>query len=82
MAKLNLTFSTNAGDLTDDFPENQPLHAIKRVVMGKLKLDTSQADQFCLTDGGNQIDEDKPIGELGLQPGAVIVLERCEAIKI
>ena len=47
--KISLTFSTTAGDLKEDFPTNQPLHATKREVMARLKLDPSKADEFIVT---------------------------------
>ena len=82
MDKLHLIFTTNAGDLEDDFPANQPLHAVKRQVMAKLKLDPSKADEFLVTLNGNPLDESKKLGELGLSDGAMLVIERKEVIKI
>ena len=82
MAKVHLIFSTTAGDLEDDFPANQPLHALKREVMGRLHLDPSQADQFMVTVEGNPLDESKTLAELGLQEGAILLIERREAVKI
>ena len=46
--RIRITISTTAGDLEDDFAINQPLHALKREVMGRLKLDPSQAGDFVL----------------------------------
>ncbi len=63
---IKLTFATTAGDLEDVFPANQPLHAIKSEVMGRLKLDPSQADQFVITLEGNTLDEQMTLGQLGL----------------
>lgn len=80
--KIHLIFSTTAGDLEEDFPANQPLHATKREVMGRLKLDPSQADQFVVTLNGNILDEGKPLGDLGIPAGSVLIIERREAIKI
>ncbi len=82
MNKLHLTFSTTAGDLEEDFSTNQPVHALKREVMGRLKLDPSQADQFLVTLDGNPLDEAKTLGELGVPQDAVLVIERREAVKI
>jgi hypothetical protein len=80
--KIHLTFSTTAGDLEDDFPLNQPLHALKREVMGRLKLDPSQADQFVVTLDGNLLDEGKTLADLNLQPNVILVIERREVVKI
>jgi predicted Rdx family selenoprotein len=80
--KITLTFSTTAGDLKDDFPMNQPLHATKREVMARLKLDPHQADQFIVTLNGNPLDEQKTLGELGIPAGSVLIIERREVVKI
>ncbi len=80
--KVHITFSTTAGDLEEDFPVNQPLHAIKREVMGRLKLDPSQADQFVVTLNGNVLDEQKKLSELGIPENAILVIERREVTKI
>jgi hypothetical protein len=80
--KLHLIFSTTAGDLEDDFPANQPLHATKRAVMGRLKLDPAKADEFVVTLGGNILDESKVLGALGLTSGSVLVIERRDVTKI
>jgi hypothetical protein len=80
--KIHLTFSTTAGDLEDDFPLNQPLHAVKREVMAKLKLDPSQADQFTVTLKGNPLDEGQTLRALAVQEGAVLVIERRDVTKI
>lgn len=82
MHRIHVTFSTTAGDLEDDFAVNQPLHALKREVMGRLKLDPSQADQFLVTLDGNTLDESKTLAELNVPENAVLVLERREAVKI
>lgn len=80
--KIQITFSTTGGDLEDEFPLNQPLHALKREIMGRLKLDPSQADQFVVTLDGNTLDEAKKLGELGIPANAVLMLERREVVKI
>ncbi len=80
--KLHLTFSTTAGDLEDDFPLNQPLKAVKREVMARLKLDVSKADEFVVVFQGNPLDEAKNLGELNLPDNAVLTIERRELVKI
>jgi hypothetical protein len=80
--QIELTFSTTAGDLVSEFPLNQPLHALKREVMGRLKLNPSEADQFVVTLNGNPLDEGKTLAELNLPPKAVLVIERREVVKI
>jgi len=71
--RIEVTFSTTAGDLTDTFPTHQPLHALKREVMARLKLDPSQADQFVVTLDGNPLDESKSLGALGVAEKVVLV---------
>lgn len=80
--RLHLTFSTTAGDLEEDFPVNQPLHALKREVMARLKLDPSQADQFVVTLNGNPLDETKNFADLNIPKEAVLVIERRDVVKI
>jgi hypothetical protein len=79
--KVRVTFSTTAGDLEDDFPANQPLHALKGEVMARLKLDVSKADEFVVVLQGNPLDE-KTLGELNIPDNAVLTIERRELIKI
>ena len=80
--RIKVTFSTNAGDLVEEFPANQPLHALKREVMGRLKLDPSQADQFVVSFNGQLLDENKTLAELAIPSGAILVIERREVVKI
>lgn len=80
--KIHITISTNAGDLEDDFPINQPLHALKREAMGRLKLDPSTADQFVLTLNGTPLDESQTLKGANVPENAVLVLERKEVVKI
>lgn len=79
---IQVTFSTTAGDLGENFPVNQPLHALKREVMGRLKLDPSQADQFVVSLNGNVLDESKSLADLGVAAGSILVIERREVVKI
>lgn len=79
---IHLTFSTTAGDLEEDFQLNQPLHAVKRQVMAKLKLDPSQADQFIVTLDGVPLDETKTLSELNVPNNSILVIERKEVVKI
>lgn len=80
--RIKITFSTTAGDLEDDFPLNQPLDAMKREVMAKLKLDPSQADKFVVVFNGNPLDEAKTLAELAVAAGSVLTIERREVVKI
>jgi hypothetical protein len=80
--RIRVTFSTTAGDLTDEFPVNQPLHALKHEVMARLKLDPSQADQFVVTLAGNPLDESKSLGALGVAENAILVIGRRDVVKI
>jgi len=80
--RIDLTFSTTAGDLVDTFPLDQPLAALKREVMGRLRLDLSKADEFVVTLDGNPLDETKTLRQLGVAERAVLVIERREVVKI
>ena len=82
MDKITLTFGTTAGDFTDDFATNQRLGAVKKVVMAKLKLDPSQAEQFVVTLDGEPLDESKTLAELGLTDNLTLTLERHDVVKI
>lgn len=79
---ISITISTSAGDLTEDFPANQPLNAIKHEVMGRLKLDPSQADKFVLVRDGQPLDESQSLSQLDIPAGTLLVLERKEVVKI
>ncbi len=61
---------------------NHPLHALKREVMARLKLDPSQADKFVVTHQGIVLDEGKSLGELNIPAGAILVIERKDVVKI
>ena len=80
--KIKLVFATTAGDLEDEFPLNQPLHAVKQRVMMELKLDPSQAKEFCVTFDGNPLDEQSKLADLGLQDCTILTIERCDVTKI
>lgn len=80
--RIEITFSTTAGDLEDEFPVNQPLEALKREVMARLKLDPSQAAQFVVVLNGNLLDEAKTLAELGIVAGSLLTIERREVVKI
>jgi hypothetical protein len=80
--RIHLTFSTTAGDLEHEFPVNQPLHALKREVMGRLKLDSSNANDFVVVFAGNLLDDHKTLRELSVPEDAILVIERRELVKI
>lgn len=77
-----MTFSTTAGDLDDEFPANQPLHALKTSVMARLQLDPSTAADFIVTYKGQPLEEQKALGDLAIPDGAVLFIERREVVKI
>ena len=80
--KIKLIISTTAGDLEAEFPLNQPLHAIKKEAMGKLHLDPSTSADFVFSANGTTLDESKPLADLGLHDGEVLILERKEVVKV
>ena len=80
--KIHITFTTTGGDLEGDFPSNQPLHALKREIMGRVKFDPNTADQFVVTFQGTVLDESKSLSDLGIASGSVLTIERKEVIKI
>ena len=80
--RIRLVISTNAGDLDEEFSVNQPLAAIKRQAMARLKLDPSQAEEFALVLDGQVLDEASTLNDLGIESGTVLTLERREVVKI
>lgn len=80
--RIKLTFSTTGGDLEEEFAINQPLHALKREVMARLKLDPSKANDFVVVLDGAELDEQKTLNQLGVPENAVLVIERRELVKI
>jgi len=80
--KLNLTISSANGDWEDNFPNNQPVHALKTRAIAHFHMDPSQADQFILTYDGLTLDESRTLAELGIPDGAIIILERKDVTKI
>lgn len=82
MSTIHLVISTTAGDLEDDFPQNQPIHALKTAVMARLKLDPSKASDYILTLDGIELDDSKTLAGLQIADGSLLILERREAVKI
>lgn len=80
--KLHLTISSANGDWEDDFPANQPVHALKTRAIAHLHMDPSQADQFILTCQGQTLDESKTLAELNILDGSILILERKDVTKI
>lgn len=80
--KIHLTISSANGDWEDDFPKNQPIHALKTKAIAHFHMDPSQADQFILTYDGLTLDETQTLAELGIPDGAIIILERKDVTKI
>ena len=80
--KLHLTISGANGDWENDFPPNQPIHAVKTTAMAHLHMDPSQADQFILTYNGQELNESSTLADYNLPDGATLILERGEVTKI
>lgn len=80
--KILLTFATTAGDVTKEFPLNQPLHAVKRSVMAQAGLEADRADEFIVTQDGLELDEQRTLGELGLADGTILMIEPRALVKI
>ena len=82
MDKVDLIFTSNAGDFEDVFQTDLLLSTVKAEVMVKLKLDQSKSDEYLVTFQGNPLDESKKLSELKLTDGALLVIERKEVTKI
>ena len=82
MDKVDLIFTSNAGDFEDVFQTDLLLSTVKAEVMVKLKLDQSKLDEYLVTFDGNPLDESKKLSELKLTDGTVLVIERKEVTKI
>ena len=82
MDKVDLIFTSNAGDFEDVFQTDLLLSTVKAEVMVKLKLDQSKSDEYLVTFQGNPLDESKKLIELKLTDGALLVIERKEVTKI
>ncbi|MDE0334463.1 MAG: hypothetical protein OXI64_05845 [Defluviicoccus sp.] len=82
MEKVDLIFTSNAGDFEDVFQTDLLLSTVKAEVMVKLKLDQSKSDEYWVTFQGNPLDESKKLSELKLTDGALLVIERKEVTKI
>ena len=82
MDKVDLIFTSNAGDFEDTFETDRLLSSVKAEVMVKLKLDQSKSDEYLVTFDGNPLDESKKLSEFKLSDGTVLVIERTEVTKI
>ena len=80
--KIRLIISTTAGDLDEEFAVDQPLGAIEKIAMARLKLDPSQAEEFALVLDGQALDEERTLSELGIECDTILTLERREVVKI
>ena len=76
---MKLTFNTSAGNVEDDFPTDQPLEALKRDVMVRLKLDPEQAGQYVVACEGKTLNEDQTLGELALPDDSLLIIWRTGA---
>lgn len=73
---ISLTISsTTTGDFTGTFAEAQPLGAVKREAMARLKLDPSTADAYVIIWNGTQLADNMTVAEAGLPDGATLLLE-------
>ncbi|MEW6105130.1 MAG: hypothetical protein AB1563_02040 [Bacillota bacterium] len=73
---VSLTISsTVAGELTATFALAQPLAAVKKEALARLKLDPSKADAYVLLWNGTRLNESATVAEAGLPDGAVLLLE-------
>lgn len=80
--KLHLTISSANGDWEHDFPENQPVHAVKTTAIAHFHMDPSQVDKFILTYDGQALDESNTLAELNIPDGSILILERTDVTKI
>jgi len=73
--KISLTIISSSGDLTDDFPVNQKLSALKKSVMNQLGVNPSKAKQYQLVYDGDPLPGNKTLDDLDLPEEAELVLE-------
>lgn len=72
---VELVIVSSSGDLTDEFPFNQQIEALKTSVMGRLEIDPSKAKQYQLVHDGDPLPGNKTLADLGIEDGAELVLE-------
>lgn len=72
---VELVIVSSSGDLTDEFPFNQQVDALKTSVIGRLEIDPSKAKQYQLVHDGEPLPGNKTLDELGIEDGAELVLE-------
>lgn len=80
--RITLTIKSTSGELKDQFNTHQPLHALKREVMGRLHIDPSQANSYGLVYNGQELDEGKTLQELGIPDGAILLLVLKSAVVV
>ena len=76
---MKLIFNSATGNLEEDFPSTDALHSIKDRVMGQLKLDPSEADQYIVAFDGKTLDEEKTLSDLEIPDSATLILWRTGA---
>ena len=80
--RVTLTIQSTAGELTEQFSVNQPIHALKREVMARLALDPSQANSYRLVHDSRELGEDETLEGLGIPDGATLLLVLVGAVVV
>lgn len=80
--RITITIQATSGQIKEQFNTNQPLHAVKREAMAKLHIDPSQAESYRLVFNGNDLDENKTLGEAGVPDGATLLLVLVGAVVV
>jgi hypothetical protein len=80
--RITITIQSTSGQITEQFNANQPVHAVKREAMAKLHIDPSQAGSYRLVLNGNELDENKTLGEVGVPNGATLLLVLVGAVVV
>jgi len=73
--KVRLTIVSGSGDIEDEFSLNTKVGALKKQVMGRLKIDPSTAKEYRLVYDGEPLSENKRLEDIDLPNEAVIDLE-------
>lgn len=80
--RITINIQSTSGQISEQFNTNQPLHAVKREAMAKLHIDPSQAGSYRLVLNGSELDENKTIGDAGIEDGATLLLVLVGAVVV
>jgi uncharacterized protein YecA (UPF0149 family) len=76
MDSVHLSFETTLGDFEADFPTSERVRSVKRSVMEGVRLDPNDANAFVINLDETELEDEKVLADLGLEPNTWLVLER------